>query len=77
MNDIKANQQDPSSGLHHAFMSPLMVALPASTTHTHDMFEQLRHASELERIYKNDITVKSTELSKTESKTDILMTHRD
>ena len=50
---LKANQSDPISGLHHAFMSPLMVALPASSTHTHDMFEQLRHASELERIYRN------------------------
>ena len=37
-------------GLHQAFMSPLMIALPASSTHTQDMFDQLRTAAELELI---------------------------
>ena len=36
--------------LHQAFMSPLMIALPASSTHTQDMFDQLRTAAELELI---------------------------
>ena len=31
-------------------MSPLMIALPASSTHTQDMFDQLRTAAELELI---------------------------
>ena len=33
-------------------MSPLMIALPASSTHTQDMFDQLRTAAELELIHK-------------------------
>ena len=36
--------------LHQAFMSPLMIALPASNTHTQDMFDQLQTAAELELI---------------------------
>ena len=40
------------AGLQQAFMSPLMIALPASTTHTQDMFDQLRTAAELDLIQK-------------------------
>ena len=36
-------------------MSPLMIALPASSTHTQDMFDQLRTAAELELIHKTFI----------------------
>ena len=39
--------------LHQAFMSPLMIALPASNTHTQDMFDQLQTAAELELIEIN------------------------
>ena len=49
-------RQEPNdiaqAGLQQAFMSPLMIALPASTTHTQDMFDQLRTAAELDLIQK-------------------------
>ena len=51
-------RQEPNdiaqAGLQQAFMSPLMIALPASTTHTQDMFDQLRTAAELDLIQKLD-----------------------
>ena len=53
MNPLPKRQESNEAAnprLHQAFMSPLMIALPASSTHTQDMFDQLRTAAELELI---------------------------